>query len=184
VDELFQSLLPPSLAVRFDSLARPAPDDTRTTWRTCFPSVRAIVIGRFAKSGGVPPENLAALVREFPALHHLPAIANSDFGHLSPILTLPIGGRCKLHVSKGEARSTLTEHQSKAKCRPTSPSTANSACNDLNAHLSNQRIMKNLTSALVLAVFGFNCCFAWAMLTLLLEAGDGHVECQDHRLQH
>ena len=29
--------------------------------------------------------------------------------------------------------------------------------------------MKKLTSALVLAVFGFNCWFAWAMLTLLLD---------------
>jgi len=29
--------------------------------------------------------------------------------------------------------------------------------------------MKKLTSALVLAVFAFNCWFAWAMLTLLLD---------------
>ena len=29
--------------------------------------------------------------------------------------------------------------------------------------------MKKITSALVLAVFGFNCWFAWAMLTLLLD---------------
>ena len=75
-----------------------------------FPKVRAIVIGRFAKSGRVTCDNLAALIREIPALHHLPVIGNCDFGHVTPILTLPIGGRCKLQVSNGKAFITLTEH--------------------------------------------------------------------------
>jgi muramoyltetrapeptide carboxypeptidase LdcA involved in peptidoglycan recycling len=75
-----------------------------------FPSVRAIVIGRFAKSGRVTRENLAALISEIPALHHVPVIGNCDFGHMSPILTLPIGGRCKLRVSNGKAFITVTEH--------------------------------------------------------------------------
>jgi hypothetical protein len=34
--------------------------------------------------------------------------------------------------------------------------------------------MKKLTPALALAVFGFNCWFAWAMLTLLLDVRDAH----------
>jgi hypothetical protein len=33
--------------------------------------------------------------------------------------------------------------------------------------------MKKLTSALVLAVFGFNCWFAWAMLNLVLDVKNG-----------
>jgi len=80
------------------------------TFQPEFPNVRAIVIGRYAKSGGVTRENLAALIAEIPALHHLPVVGNCDFGHISPILTLPIGGRCKLHVSKGKASITLTAH--------------------------------------------------------------------------
>jgi muramoyltetrapeptide carboxypeptidase LdcA involved in peptidoglycan recycling len=75
-----------------------------------FPSVRAIVIGRFANSGRVTSENLAALIREIPALRHLPVIGNCDFGHMTPILTLPIGGRCKLQVRKGGVSITVTEH--------------------------------------------------------------------------
>jgi muramoyltetrapeptide carboxypeptidase LdcA involved in peptidoglycan recycling len=75
-----------------------------------FPNVRAIVIGRFAKSGGVTRENLVALIREIPALHHLPVIANCDFGHTTPIITLPIGGRCTLHASKGKTSITLMDH--------------------------------------------------------------------------
>jgi muramoyltetrapeptide carboxypeptidase LdcA involved in peptidoglycan recycling len=75
-----------------------------------FPGARAIVIGRFAKSGRITRENLTALIREIPALHRLPVIGNCDFGHMSPILTLPIGGRCKLQVSKDKVSITLTEH--------------------------------------------------------------------------
>jgi hypothetical protein len=45
----------------------------------------------------------------------------------------------------------------------------NKAGDDLNAHLSNQRTMKKLTTTLVLAVFAFNCWFAWALLALLLD---------------
>ena len=37
--------------------------------------------------------------------------------------------------------------------------------------------MKKLTPALVVAVFAFNCWFAWTMLTVLLEVRDTH-----HRL--
>ena len=75
-----------------------------------FPGVRAIVIGRYAQSGLVTQENLAELIRDIPALNHLPVIGNCDFGHVNPILTLPIGGRCQLQVSNGQASITLTEH--------------------------------------------------------------------------
>ena len=75
-----------------------------------FSEVRAIVIGRFARSGGVTRENLAALIHEIPALNHLPLLANCDFGHTMPMVTLPIGSRCKLQVSKGNTTITLTEH--------------------------------------------------------------------------
>jgi len=72
-----------------------------------FSEVRAIVIGRFAKSGGVTRENLAALVRQIPALNHLPVIANCDFGHTTPNATLPVGGRCSLQVTKDSASIIL-----------------------------------------------------------------------------
>ena len=75
-----------------------------------FPEVRAIVIGRYAKTSGVTRENLAALFGEIPALRHLPVVANCDFGHTTPVVTLPIGGRCKLQVGKGKAFITLTDH--------------------------------------------------------------------------
>ena len=75
-----------------------------------FPEVRAIVIGRYAKSGGVTCANLAALIGEIPALRHLPVVGNCDFGHTTPMVTLPIGGRCRLKVGKGKTAIMLTEH--------------------------------------------------------------------------
>lgn len=64
-----------------------------------FSGVRAIVLGRYARNGGVTRENLTALVRQIPALKHLPIIANCDFGHTTPSVTLPIGGRCQLQAA-------------------------------------------------------------------------------------
>ncbi len=75
-----------------------------------FSGVRAIAIGRFSRSGGVNHENLTALISENPALRHLPVIGNCDFGHINPIVTLPIGGRCRLHVGNGKTVITLTDH--------------------------------------------------------------------------
>lgn len=65
-----------------------------------FSDVRGIVIGRFAQSGGVTRENLTSLISEIAALKHLPVLANCDFGHTTPVATLPIGGRCKLRADK------------------------------------------------------------------------------------
>ncbi|MGD0463598.1 MAG: S66 peptidase family protein [Tepidisphaeraceae bacterium] len=75
-----------------------------------FSEVRAIVLGRYAQNGGVTRENLTALVGQIPALNHLPIIANCDFGHTSPIATLPVGGRCELQVTKDRASVTFTAH--------------------------------------------------------------------------
>jgi muramoyltetrapeptide carboxypeptidase len=75
-----------------------------------FSQVRAVVLGRYATNAGVTREQLAALVGGIPALRHLPVIGNCDFGHTTPVLTLPIGGRCKLQVTGGKTRITLTEH--------------------------------------------------------------------------
>ena len=75
-----------------------------------FANVRGLVIGRFARNGGVTRENLTALSGEIPALRHLPVIANCDFGHTTPMVTLPIGGRCQLRANQSEVSIRLTEH--------------------------------------------------------------------------
>jgi muramoyltetrapeptide carboxypeptidase LdcA involved in peptidoglycan recycling len=76
-----------------------------------FRKVRAIVIGRYASNnGGIDRDKMSALINDIPELAGLPVIANCDFGHTSPILTLPIGGRCRIKVSGGETQLTMLTH--------------------------------------------------------------------------
>jgi muramoyltetrapeptide carboxypeptidase len=70
-----------------------------------FSEVRGIVLGRYARSAGVTREKLTALIRGIPAVRRLPVVANCDFGHTTPMLTLPLGGRCQLEAD--QARVTL-----------------------------------------------------------------------------
>ena len=75
-----------------------------------FARVRGLVLGRFARNGGVTREKLTALITDISALRRLPVIANCDFGHTTPMVTLPIGGRCQLTAQPGGAVIKLVEH--------------------------------------------------------------------------
>jgi len=61
-----------------------------------FRNVKALVIGRFREESGVSRELLTKLIKSKEELETLPVIANVDFGHTVPQLTLPIGG--SMHV--------------------------------------------------------------------------------------
>jgi muramoyltetrapeptide carboxypeptidase LdcA involved in peptidoglycan recycling len=80
------------------------------TFQPGFSGVRAVVLGRFARDAGVTRENLTELVRQIPALKNLPVIANCDFGHTTPVFTVPIGGRCQLNANGEQATIVITEH--------------------------------------------------------------------------
>lgn len=75
-----------------------------------FGGVRGIVLGRYARSGGVSRERLRALLREIPGVRRLPVLAHCDFGHTSPMTTLPIGGVCRLRVSDEGSTLVVTRH--------------------------------------------------------------------------
>jgi muramoyltetrapeptide carboxypeptidase len=75
-----------------------------------FSQIRGIVLGRFARSGGVTQANLTELIQQIPAVKHLPVIANCDFGHTTPVATLPMGGRCKIHADISGCSIVITEH--------------------------------------------------------------------------
>lgn len=62
--------------------------------REDFRNVRALIIGRFQKASEVSDEKLAFLIRHIPQLQGLPVITGADFGHTTPIATLPLGGHC------------------------------------------------------------------------------------------
>lgn len=57
-----------------------------------FGNVKGLVIGRFQKGSQIGREELQYIVDSIPQLRGLPIVANVDFGHTTPMLTLPIGG--------------------------------------------------------------------------------------------
>lgn len=61
-----------------------------------FENVSGIVIGRFQKASDVTKEKLEYIIKSKKALDRMPVLANVDFGHTTPLLTLPIGGECCL----------------------------------------------------------------------------------------
>jgi muramoyltetrapeptide carboxypeptidase LdcA involved in peptidoglycan recycling len=75
-----------------------------------FDRVRGIVIGRYPRSAGITHDNLVRLVQAIPALARVPVLANCDFGHTTPMLTLPIGGRCHISARDGNAEILITVH--------------------------------------------------------------------------
>ena len=79
-------------------------------FQPAFAGVRGIVLGRYARNGGVTRENLTRLVREIPALRGLPIIANCDFGHTTPMATLPNGGKAKIIASGNGNRIFIEQH--------------------------------------------------------------------------
>ena len=80
------------------------------TYQPHFRKVRAIVIGRFAGNAGIDRDKMSAMINDIPELARMPVIANCDFGHTTPLLTLPIGGRCRIKVSGDETHITMITH--------------------------------------------------------------------------
>lgn len=61
-----------------------------------FTNVKALLIGRFQNKSDISREKLEFIIRNIPQLREIPIIANIDFGHTTPIATLPIGGECEI----------------------------------------------------------------------------------------
>ena len=70
--------------------------------RDDFVNVKAVLIGRFQKASKVSAELLDFVITSIPQLERIPVIANLDFGHTTPIATLPIGGYCEITNHKIE----------------------------------------------------------------------------------
>lgn len=73
-------------------------------------TIKGIVIGRFEKKSEMTKERVERLFAIRPHLKNIPIIANTDFGHTSPMITFPIGGEIKLSVEKGSVKCVVTKH--------------------------------------------------------------------------
>lgn len=61
-----------------------------------FKNVKALVIGRFQKGSKVTREGLEFILNTKSELKDFPILANVDFGHTAPLLTIPLGGTATL----------------------------------------------------------------------------------------
>lgn len=75
-----------------------------------FGEVRGIVIGRFELASGMTNEELARVINEKKELDDIPVIAGVDFGHTTPQITFPIGGKARLLASENEVKLRVTDH--------------------------------------------------------------------------
>lgn len=87
------------LAVEDDYLTNPhefARDLTSLLQLPDAAGLRGLLIGRFQAASELNRDVLAEILRRQPALSGLPVLANLDFGHTTPLATLPIGGEVEL----------------------------------------------------------------------------------------
>jgi muramoyltetrapeptide carboxypeptidase len=75
-----------------------------------FKEVKGIVIGRFQKESKMTKELLIKIIKSKKELEKIPVIADTDFGHTTPIFTFPIGGRAKIIAKKNKIEIKILEH--------------------------------------------------------------------------
>ncbi|WP_314586053.1 LD-carboxypeptidase [Paenibacillus terrigena] len=73
-----------------------------------FEGVQAIVIGRFQQAPRMTQDLLRQIITSKKALAHLPVIADVNFGHTTPQITFPIGGRARVHASHGKVELIIS----------------------------------------------------------------------------
>jgi len=81
-------------------------DLTSLTQQPGFESVRALLIGRFEPHLAMERDTLAAIVNSKRELDDKPIVANVDFGHTDPLLTIPVGGHAT--ITTGPASSDIS----------------------------------------------------------------------------
>lgn len=75
-----------------------------------FGGVKGIVIGRFQRTSKMTQDLLIQIIKTKEELASIPILANVDFGHTDPKITLPIGGMAHLKASKRGSSLFIQEH--------------------------------------------------------------------------
>ena len=67
-----------------------------------FPNVKGIVIGRMMVSSQLTIDNIKSIIDSKDELSHIPIIYGVDFGHTTPHITFPIGGKVSFKAKDGD----------------------------------------------------------------------------------
>jgi muramoyltetrapeptide carboxypeptidase LdcA involved in peptidoglycan recycling len=72
-----------------------------------FEGVKGIIIGRAQKSVNMTTEKLKHIIKTKKELSQIPIISDVDFGHTTPQITLPIGGKISMKALDGKTSIKL-----------------------------------------------------------------------------
>lgn len=75
-----------------------------------FSGVRGVLIGRFQKETKMTRDLLQKIIDTKKELKKIPVIANVDFGHTTPIITMPIGGSMEIMADDKNTNIRIIEH--------------------------------------------------------------------------
>ena len=65
--------------------------------------IKGIVIGRFQKDSGMTEYALQEIISSKKEINGIPVIANANFGHVHPFVTVPVGSKAVMKVKNGKA---------------------------------------------------------------------------------
>lgn len=66
-------------------------------------NIAGLLVGRFQTESKINIQDLTELLKSFAQLNSCPIICNLDFGHTTPMFTVPIGGTCHISANDGSA---------------------------------------------------------------------------------
>ena len=75
-----------------------------------FEKVQGLVIGRFQKASQITNEKIKQIIKSKKELASMPIIANVDFGHTDPKITLPIGGETRIKADFQNPQIKIDKH--------------------------------------------------------------------------
>lgn len=75
-----------------------------------FSGVKGILIGRFQEETKMTIELLRKIISTKAELKNMPIIANVNFGHTTPIATMPIGGSLDISATDDRVNIKIIEH--------------------------------------------------------------------------
>ncbi|MDX9970697.1 MAG: LD-carboxypeptidase [Candidatus Gracilibacteria bacterium] len=83
---------------------------TSLTLLNDFKYVNGLILGRFNPKSEINKKELDEIIANNPKLKNIPIIGGLDFGHTTPRLTLPIGGKVKLESLKDQIVISINNH--------------------------------------------------------------------------
>ena len=72
-------------------------------------TIKGVIFGRFAGSCGLTADTITDIIRDkVPA--HIPVVFGTDFGHVFPMITFPIGGSVRIRADQDRAEIIIVDH--------------------------------------------------------------------------